>query len=206
MMTRAEDTAEAVESNIPDEPELMQLWRRLIEIRDELVEEIPRFESPDHPERLYLLNVAHVPDGADKLRRADEQAKVTARQLRDKVDAIDREIRKYTSDGNDRGFSLQRLRALVDEHETRISAARGALERWWSDRDNTDKRHAAQLLLWRLATGHEGTPSDLGLLPDLDALRQDDTEYRRERAGAPSGKASASIGRILKRVRGLRVE
>jgi hypothetical protein len=83
---------------LPEEPELVQLWRVLVTLRDDLVVAIERWESPNHPIAEYQAKVVAV-RGAHgltdrRLRELDEQRCEEAEKLGTRLAMIDREVAK----------------------------------------------------------------------------------------------------------------
>lgn len=217
--------------SIPEEPELMRLWRMLIEVRDEVAAAIPKWESVEHPDRVYLAKVA-ARSGGDhgrtdrELREIDAAAVREAKALRRRLREIDSAVAGGTRDkGNQkRSLGIEQLRALImgpDVAESRRRAEE-ALEAWWVDRENRGKRYSARLALYRLkplgeilhgpppervrAIRARSIPTSSSELPDLDALLAEDRKYCREavRRGRakPGSTAKAVIPRIIRRIGG----
>jgi hypothetical protein len=211
-MTDEKNNAEDAHKPVPEEPELLTLWRRLIERRDTLKLGVEDWESPNHPlarqhARVAELHGSHGISG-DAIRKRDENARRKAERLRAEIDAIDQALTCGTRDksnANSRGISIEKLRELASPRHLEVQAARAALVSWWSDPDDAYKRRrAAELLHCVLHPAPLDIDVDVRavLSPqiDLDALRAEELEFRRARAGSPSGTAEASVSRILGRL------
>lgn len=182
---------------IPDEPEVLQLWRQIAAHHDDLVAKIQDWERKDHPAMRDLLKISKLYGRHGKTERRmlelDQEAQAIAQHYRHELDALHEEVRVAMRDATQkcRGSSVEQLRELVEPRQARERAARAALERWWKE-DTWLTRYAVHHAL-----------SELGVLvPDdqMQKLKDDDLAFRRMNAGAPSGNPSASAGRVLQRL------
>lgn len=196
---------------IQDEPPILALWRRIAEIRSELVSQIRAWERPDPPAMRDVVKISklHGRHGMTerRLREIDEAALARAATLRKQLIQLDKALKLGTpDDGNDRGLSFNQLRELAGEKKDTKdarAAARKALKAWWV-KDTWLTRE-------RVSDAIRELGSEVILTNDAFArLKRQDTTAQTARAKAglsrESGTIEAKAARALARLLGERVD
>lgn len=182
--------------DVPEEPEQLNLWRQIATRRDAIVATIVSWERFRSEQRAAFVHVG--PSSAQEIQRSEVIIDGHLSSLRKRLRDLDREILKGTrEDANaEKGITLLQLRALVQEAEgaTR-KAVEAAIVDWLKDRENPVRKHHAEALL-RSANWPSEAPVD------LDTLRSEDLELRREQPELP-GSTKRVAQRIMNRARAL---
>lgn len=193
-MTEEQIRTEVAESKpIPEEPELLTLWRRVAQMRDWLVNDIDEWAAPVHPIAQSIAKIVevHRAHGMTDRRLAELEAEATATRMevpgwRVHLADIDAKI----SAGVRVGLTLNDLRDLLGSPKALEAAARAALIAWL-DGDTTETKTCALKAIKKA----------FRIEADLDALNAQDLEERRLKAGVPSRRTGAVAGRILTKLR-----
>lgn len=175
---------------IPDEPEVLTLWRKVAALRDELVEQIDHWEREDHPIARDRARIAELYGkhgfGEMHIKEGDEMARRQADQFRQSLRRLDREIAVGArNQANERGISVAQLRALLDhqrhEREAVEERAEAAVLEWL--RSPADrKEHRLVLQVHARRRSQVASRDHVALSkPDPDEMRGESYLHRRAR-------------------------